>query len=159
MPGSAARLGFVRRATPFEALQRAGLPFERSPAVAFCVLWTTGPDPATDRAFRLTAMRPEGEGWALFDRFCGDLFGIVERLAAAGIAHSDIWEPNVIVRDQRPVLIDFGWGRRYGEPPARDNFHQPDDAQAMRQMLLRLGALRRMVKPDLEAKEPGAGSV
>ncbi|MDA0220385.1 MAG: hypothetical protein O3B22_12560 [Proteobacteria bacterium] len=95
----------------------------------------------------------------LFDRFCGDLFGIVERLAAAGIAHSDIWEPNVIVRDQRPVLIDFGWGRRYGEPPARDNFHQPDDAQAMRQMLLRLGALRRMVKPDLEAKEPGAGSV
>ncbi len=61
----------MRRATPFEALQRAGLPFERSPAVAFCVLWTTGPDPATDRAFRLTGMRPEGEGWALFDRFCG----------------------------------------------------------------------------------------
>lgn len=61
----------MRRTTPFEALQRAGLPFERPPAVAFCVLWTTGPDPGTDRVFRLTAMRPDGDGWALFDRFCG----------------------------------------------------------------------------------------
>ena len=80
-----------------------------------------------------------------FERFCGDLVRILERLEAAGIAHSDIWEPNIIVREQRPVLVDFGWARPLGEPPARDNLHQSDDKTAMHQMMLRLGAMRRMV--------------
>jgi hypothetical protein len=80
-----------------------------------------------------------------FKRFCGDLIRILDRLQEAGVAHSDIWEPNIMVRDQRPVLLDFGWARTLGGAPARDNLHQPDDRLAMTQLLLRLGALRRML--------------
>jgi len=88
-----------------------------------------------------------------FKRFCGDVIRIGEQLKKAGMVHGDIWEPNIIVRDLRPVLIDFGWARENGQAPARDNFHQPDDDRAIHQMLLRLGALRRMVTP----RQPPAG--
>lgn len=84
-----------------------------------------------------------------FEAFCADLVRIFERLRKAGIVHGDLWEPNVMVRDHRPVLIDFGWARETGEPPPRDNMHEPDDKEALRQMLLRLGALRRMVAPGV----------
>lgn len=84
-----------------------------------------------------------------FEPFCADLMRILERLQKAGIVHGDLWEPNVMVRGHRPVLIDFGWARESGEPPPRDNMHEPDDTKALRQMLLRLGALRRMVAPGV----------
>ena len=93
-----------------------------------------------------------------FDGFLADLTRIIEHLARAGIAHSDIWEPNIIVRNLAPVLIDFGWGRTRGTPAARDNMHQPDDERAMFQLMLRLGALRRMVGPAARRREEAMAS-
>lgn len=82
---------------------------------------------------------------ARFNRFVDHILAIGDTLAAAGICHSDIWEPNIIMSGERPVLIDFGWARDTGMPPPRDNLHQPDDTRAIRQLLLRVGMLRRMV--------------
>jgi len=84
-----------------------------------------------------------------FEGFCADLIRIYTLLQDKGIEHGDIWEPNIMVHHHRPVLIDFGWARAAGTPPPRDNLHQPDDREAVRQMLLRLGALRRMVAPGV----------
>ena len=41
-------------------------------ALAFATLWTTGPDPRTDAAFRLQALRrdPETGEWESFERTC-----------------------------------------------------------------------------------------
>jgi len=78
-----------------------------------------------------------------FDRFAADLLRIQKTLEAAGIVHSDIWESNVVERDLRPVLLDFGWARDVGAPPPEDNMHEPDDGRAVTQLLLRLAAIRR----------------
>lgn len=88
---------------------------------------------------------------SLFDRFCTDLLRAGATLRRAGIAHADIWESNLIVRDLRPVLVDFGWAHELGTPPPRDNLHQPDDEKALFQLMMRLGAIRRMVAPGMRA--------
>lgn len=77
-----------------------------------------------------------------YRRFCIDLMTILARLQAAGIVHSDIWEPNIIVRRGRPVLVDFGCAREPGEPPSSPQLHQPDDNLAIAQVIKRLDALR-----------------
>jgi SAM-dependent methyltransferase len=48
--------------------------------------------------------------------FFGDCLEILEQLEQAGIEHRDITPRNLLVRDGRPVLIDFGWGRREDQP-------------------------------------------
>ena len=78
----------------------------------------------------------------VYQRFCIDLMTILARLQAAGIVHSDIWEPNIIVRRDRPVLVDFGCAREPGEPPVSPQLHQPDDTLAIAQVIKRLDALR-----------------
>lgn len=78
----------------------------------------------------------------VYHRFCIDLMTILARLKAAGVVHSDIWEPNIIVRRGRPVLIDFGCAHEPGEPAFSPNLHQPDDDLAIFQMIKRLDALR-----------------
>ena len=55
----------AHRAHPWEGAGELG-------ALAFATLWTTGPDPDRDGAFRLAALRrdPEEGGWEAFERVC-----------------------------------------------------------------------------------------
>lgn len=76
-----------------------------------------------------------------YEAFCQDLLEIRRLLVSAGIMHSDIWEPNIIVRNGHPVLIDFGWAHEPGEPPLSRDLHQPNDYLAINQMFKRLAAL------------------
>lgn len=50
-----------------------------------------------------------------FAAFARDCLGILEALRREGIEHRDIRADNLIVRDGRPVLIDFGWAVAPGE--------------------------------------------
>jgi len=42
-------------------------------------------------------------------RFIDDCLTILAALSAKGIVHRDIRADNIVVRDERPVLLDFGW--------------------------------------------------
>lgn len=92
-----------------------------------------------------------------YERFCRDLLAALSQLQAARIEHSDIWEPNIIVRNDRPVLVDFGWAREAGTPPLNPTLHQSDDVLAMNQMLMRLGALHDLLllESQVAALSPG----
>ncbi len=103
--------------------------------------WIDGRKLARDSLAILTDALQQGT----YEAFCRDLLEILRLLRAAGIEHSDIWEPNIIVRDGRPVLIDFGWAHELGEAPLSPTLHQPNDTLAIDQMLKRLGALHSML--------------
>ena len=92
----------------------------------------------------------------VYHRFCIDLMTILARLKAAGVVHSDIWEPNIIVRRGRPVLIDFGCAHEPGEPAFSPNLHQPDDDLAIFQMIKRLDALRDILLLEHQTRVHGA---
>jgi hypothetical protein len=49
-------------------------------------------------------------------RFFRHCLRVLEALKMAGITHRDIWENNVLVRDDKPVLIDFGWAVSEAHP-------------------------------------------
>ena len=51
---------------------------------------------------------------ASFRRFVAACVDFLAALQGAGIAHKDIHAENVIVRDGRPVLLDFGWATAPG---------------------------------------------
>lgn len=73
------------------------------------VEWVEGEDLATGRwrvASRLAGL----------ERFVQGCLDILERLQQAGIRHRDIRLANLRVRDGLPVLLDFGWAERAGEP-------------------------------------------
>jgi len=93
-----------------------------------------------------------------YEMFCSDLLEILRLLTAAGIEHSDIWEPNIIVRQGRPVLIDFGWAHAPGEPPLIPTLHQPDDTIAMNQLLKRLAALYNQLLLESEIEKLASGA-
>ena len=63
-----------------------------------------------------------------------------ERLEAAGISHRDIREMNILVDNNKPVLIDFGWAMFEGEAGifTPENLEAPDDRSAIDQMLGRV---------------------
>jgi tRNA A-37 threonylcarbamoyl transferase component Bud32 len=50
--------------------------------------------------------------------FMSECLTILKELAAAGIEHRDIRMDNLLVRQGRPVLIDFGWSQAAGKPYA-----------------------------------------
>jgi serine/threonine protein kinase len=49
-------------------------------------------------------------------RFYEECLDILGELQAAGVRHRDLRLANLMVRDGRPVLIDFGWAELGGEP-------------------------------------------
>lgn len=49
-------------------------------------------------------------------RFALDCLNILEELNAAQIVHRDIYMKNILVRDDRPVLLDFAWSVWRGSP-------------------------------------------
>ena len=65
---------------------------------------------------------------------------MAERLEAAGISHRDIREMNILVDNNKPVLIDFGWAMFEGEAGifTPENLEAPDDRSAIDQMLGRV---------------------
>jgi hypothetical protein len=75
--------------------------------------------------------------------FRGFLAACVDLLAAlhgAGIAHRDIHAENLLVRDGRPVLLDFGWATAQGSPIFTPDGFSPrmnsSDVQALGSLLL-----------------------
>jgi hypothetical protein len=50
--------------------------------------------------------------------FMRECLTIIEEMRAAATEHRDIRMENLLVRDSRPVLIDFGWSQSQGEPYA-----------------------------------------
>jgi tRNA A-37 threonylcarbamoyl transferase component Bud32 len=48
--------------------------------------------------------------------FMAHLCPALEALKAAGIRHGDLTRPNVLVRDNRPFLIDFAESRLWDDP-------------------------------------------
>lgn len=71
--------------------------------------WIEGEDLASAR----WDLASSPERLATFAQGCAE---ILERLQAAGIRHRDIRLANLRVRDGQPVLLDFGWAQRAGEP-------------------------------------------
>ncbi len=116
--------------------------------------WIDGRNLARHSLTILTEFVEEGG----YEAFCNDLLEIHRLLMAAGIEHSDIWEPNIIVRDRRPVLIDFGWAHALGEPPLTATLHQPDDTMALNQLLKRLGALYDLLLLESQIKAHVSGA-
>lgn len=49
------------------------------------------------------------------DAFIDSLYGYLNFLDRIGIEHRDIWEKNIIVRNHRPVFVDFTWACLKGE--------------------------------------------
>jgi serine/threonine protein kinase len=66
-----------------------------------------------------------------FCSFVQDCLGVVAELRRKGISHRDITADNVLVRDGKPVLLDFGWavsGRRpYFTPDGLGDSGRPSD--------------------------------
>lgn len=116
--------------------------------------WIEGRNLARDSLAILTDTLRQGT----YEAFCSDLLEIHRELRAAGIEHSDIWEPNIIVREGRPVLIDFGWAHPLGEPPLSPFLHQPDDVLAVDQMLKRLAALHDLLLLEAQIAAHAAGA-
>ena len=52
-------------------------------------------------------------------QLAGPLLAALNHLHERGLAHVDVKPPNVILRDGRPVLIDFGSARQLGTPQER----------------------------------------
>jgi hypothetical protein len=68
---------------------------------------------------------------ASFKSFVADWLGVLDALRSAGVQHRDIREDNVIIRDGKPVLIDFGWAmtptRRIAAPRSLGDTGRPSD--------------------------------
>ena len=68
---------------------------------------------------------------AAFHAFVRHCLNVLEKLREAGIKHRDIRPDNIIIRNQRPVLIDFGWATsekdEFFTPPALNGLARPMD--------------------------------
>lgn len=67
----------------------------------------------------------------------------VSDIESAGIRHRDIRPKNIILSDEGPVLIDFGWACWADEAgaPAPDALEQPDDRPALSALLKTIGSV------------------
>jgi SAM-dependent methyltransferase len=96
---------------------------------------------------------------AAFMRFVRQSFGILEELRDARIVHRDIQLDNFIMRDGKPVLIDFGWAisdeEQYVATPGLGREGRPPDGSfsdvfALGVMLRGMGSPSRRFDPVLE---------
>jgi hypothetical protein len=90
---------------------------------------------------------------------------ILDVLRAHGCSHNDIWEPNIVVADDRLLLIDFAWALPLGTPvpdewPEELGRHSPeintfDDRSALYTALEKVAAQQQQnLKPPAPAAPP-----
>jgi tRNA A-37 threonylcarbamoyl transferase component Bud32 len=49
------------------------------------------------------------------DHWTKYLMRLVKRFHAAGFVHGDLWDENILCKDDNVVLVDFDWGGKVGE--------------------------------------------
>jgi RIO-like serine/threonine protein kinase len=76
--------------------------------------------------------------------FIAALYDISTELKRVGIRHRDIWECNILVRDNLPVLIDFGWACNVDENDGMDEqLERSNDDESMMTLIRRLSGTQK----------------
>jgi predicted Ser/Thr protein kinase len=75
--------------------------------------------------------------------FLARLKDIHKHIKDRGIMHRDIWQRNILVKDNLPYLIDFGWATssNMDDPFLPPELRQPDDNKATKSLTQHLASL------------------